>query len=42
MTAFDTADLESSEIYHSAKLNKVLQKPIKLAVLNKMIEETFS
>lgn len=42
MTAFDTNDLESSETYQSARINKVLQKPIKLAVLRKLIEETFS
>jgi DNA-binding NtrC family response regulator len=42
MTAFDTSSLESSEIYRSARINKILQKPIRLAVLKKLIEETFS
>lgn len=42
MTAFDTNDLESREIYHSSRINKILQKPIRLAVLKKLIEETFS
>jgi DNA-binding response OmpR family regulator len=42
MTAFDTADLESSEVYQSARIDKIIQKPIKLAVLRKIIEETFN
>lgn len=40
ITAFDTADLESSEAYQSARIDKIIQKPIKLAVLRKIIEET--
>lgn len=40
ITAFDTTDLESSEAYQSAKIDKVIQKPIKLSNLKKMIEET--
>ena len=39
ITAFDTADLESSEAYQSAKIDKVIQKPIKLSILKKIIEE---
>jgi response regulator RpfG family c-di-GMP phosphodiesterase len=42
MTAFDTADLESSKVYRSARIDKIIQKPIKLAVLRKIIEETFN
>lgn len=42
MTAFDTADLESSESYQTAKIDKVLQKPIKLSTLKKIIEGTSS
>ena len=42
MTAFDTADLESSEVYQPARIDKIIQKPIKLAVLRKIIEETFN
>ena len=40
ITAFDTADLESSEAYQSAKIDTVIQKPIKLSNLKKIIEET--
>lgn len=42
MTAFDTADLESSESYQSAKIDRIFQKPIKLSALNSLIEETFN
>jgi two-component SAPR family response regulator len=42
ITAFETADLESSETYRSAKIDRVIQKPIKLSVLNNIIDETFS
>jgi CheY-like chemotaxis protein len=42
ITAFDTDDLENNEIYQSAKINRIIQKPIKLSVLKKLIEETFS
>ena len=40
MTAFDTADLESSETYQYAKIDRIIQKPIRLAALKKIIEET--
>jgi two-component SAPR family response regulator len=39
ITAFDTADLEKSEAYQSAKIDKVIQKPIRLSILKKLIEE---
>ena len=42
MTAFDTADLKNSEIYQSARIDRVFQKPIKLSVLKKIVEETFA
>ena len=42
MTAFDTDELENNETYQSAKINRIVQKPIKLSVLKKIIEETFS
>jgi two-component SAPR family response regulator len=42
ITAFDTADLKSSEAYQSAKIDKVVQKPIKLSILKKIIEENLS
>ena len=42
ITAFDTADLESGEAYQSAKIDKVIQKPIKLSILKKIIEENLS
>lgn len=42
ITAFDTADLENSQIYQSAKIDKILQKPIKLSVLKRTIEQTFN
>ena len=42
MTAFDTDELENNETYQSAKINRIIQKPIKLSVLKKIIEETFS
>lgn len=42
ITAFDTIDLESSETYQKAKIDKILQKPIKLSALRKLIEETFN
>jgi DNA-binding response OmpR family regulator len=40
MTAFDTNDLEKSESYRSARIDKLIQKPIKLGVLKMIIEET--
>ena len=42
ITAFDTNGLESSEIYQSARIYKILQKPIKLAVLKKIVEESLN
>ncbi|HKR73943.1 MAG TPA: response regulator [Candidatus Nitrosocosmicus sp.] len=42
MTAFDTDELENNETYQSAKINRIVQKPIKLSVLKKIIEEIFS
>lgn len=39
ITAFDTEDLKSNEAYQSAKIDKVIQKPIKLSILKKIIEE---
>jgi two-component SAPR family response regulator len=39
ITAFDTAGLERSEAYKSAKIDKVIQKPIRLSILKKLIEE---
>ena len=41
ITAFDTADLEHSEIYQSARIDRIFQKPIKLSVLKGIIEEEF-
>jgi len=40
--SFDTADFEHNELYQSAKIDKILQKPIKLSSLKKVIEETIS
>ncbi|WP_257786304.1 hypothetical protein [Candidatus Nitrosocosmicus hydrocola] len=42
MTAFDTADLERTESFKSAKIDKILQKPIKLSALKNIIEEIFT
>jgi DNA-binding NtrC family response regulator len=42
ITAFETADLENNETYQSARIDKVIQKPIKLSSLKKIIEETFN
>jgi len=39
ITAFDISDLEGSEAYQSAKIDKVIQKPIKLSILKKLIED---
>jgi DNA-binding NtrC family response regulator len=39
ITAFDISDLESSEAYQSAKIDRIIQKPIKLSILNKLIEQ---
>ena len=42
ITAFETADLESIETYQSAKIDRVIQKPIKLSILKNIIDKTFS
>ena len=42
ITAFDTADIEENESYQSAKIDRILQKPIKLSLLKESIEETIS
>jgi DNA-binding NtrC family response regulator len=39
ITAFDISDLEGSEAYQSAKIDRVIQKPIKLSILKKLIED---
>lgn len=39
ITAFDISDLEASEAYQSAKIDKVIQKPIKLSILKRLIED---
>jgi CheY-like chemotaxis protein len=38
-TAFDIDDIKNYEDYQKAKIDNVLQKPIKLATLKKLIEE---
>jgi DNA-binding NtrC family response regulator len=42
ITAFDTFDIESNQIYRQAKIDKILQKPIKLAVLRNLIKKTLN
>jgi DNA-binding NtrC family response regulator len=42
MTAFDTLDLENTEAYQSAKIDRTIQKPIKLTALKNIIEETLN
>ena len=42
ITAFDTVDLENDKAYQSAKVDKILQKPIKLAGLKEMIGQTLN
>jgi len=39
MTAFDRADIENNEMYQSARIDRVLQKPLKLAYLKKIVED---
>ena len=39
MTAFDARDLEASPNYTEAKIDKLLQKPIRLSELRTMINE---
>ena len=38
-TAFDIADLKDYNDYQKAKINKILQKPIKFSTLKKFIEQ---
>lgn len=38
-TAFDIEDIKNHKNYQQAKINKVLQKPIKLSTLKKFIEQ---
>ncbi len=42
MTAFETADLESNEVYQSARIDRIIQKPLKLSTLKNIIEEAFN
>lgn len=42
MTAFDTADLKDNEDFKKAKTDKLLQKPVPLADLSQMINESLS
>jgi DNA-binding response OmpR family regulator len=42
ITAFETDDIEHSKIYQSAKIDRIFQKPIKLSILKKIIEEEFN
>ena len=39
ITAFDPTDLESKPEYRQAKIEMVVQKPIKLSQLKKMVEQ---
>jgi len=39
ITAFDTLDLEKDLAFKSAKISKILQKPIKLATFKTILEE---
>jgi DNA-binding NtrC family response regulator len=39
ITAFDIADIEGQEFYKSAKIAATLQKPTKLSLLRKIIEQ---
>jgi len=39
MTAFDTSDLENNPTFQSAKIDKLLQKPIKMSYLKRIIGE---
>jgi two-component SAPR family response regulator len=38
-TAFDMADIKDHKDYQKAKINKILQKPIKFSTLKKFIEQ---
>jgi CheY-like chemotaxis protein len=37
ITAFDIADIQDSESYKQAKIDKIVQKPLKLASLKKLL-----
>ena len=39
ITAFDPTDLESKPEYRQARIERVVQKPIKLSQLKKMVEQ---
>ncbi len=41
MTAFDIADLKENEDFKKAKIDRVLQKPIRFSDLKVMINDTF-
>jgi DNA-binding response OmpR family regulator len=40
ITAFDVTDLENNLMYKSAKIERIIQKPIKLSILKKLLEKT--
>lgn len=39
ITAFDVSDLEKQDNFKSAKINRVIQKPIKFSILRKFINQ---
>jgi DNA-binding response OmpR family regulator len=42
MTAFDISDLKDNEDFKKAKIDRLLQKPVRLADLSRMINESLS
>jgi DNA-binding NtrC family response regulator len=40
ISAFDTSDLENNSEYKSAKIERVIQKPIKLSILKEILTDT--
>ena len=40
MTAFDTADLKNNEDFKKAKFDRLIQKPVRLSDLRRMINES--
>ena len=38
ITAFDIADIQDNESYKQARIDKIVQKPLKLSLLKKIIE----
>lgn len=42
ITAFDTDELDSNKVYRTAKIDRITQKPVKLGVLRKLIQEIFN